>query len=434
MSNNVPYLSIIIPVFNQWRLTEQCLKSLCEHTPGSFFEVIVVDNASTDETAMFCRQLGDSLFADRFILLRQSENLGFARACNLGAEQTKGEYLFFLNNDTLLTKDWLPPLFQAFRTFHGLGMVGPLLLYPGTERVQHLGVTFLPGPQVAHLYEHFPADHPVVRRPRRLQAITGAAFLVPRRLFEQCGGFFPGYLNSYEDLDLCTQIRKNNHSLLCIPESKIYHLAGQSEGRFTHDTENSGIFYQRCAACVTPDTHHLVQEDGYELHLTPWLTPYIALPSHRRAQLTLELSRQQNPQSYWAALQQEPLWVDGYALLARALEKISAWEDACLTRILQIHFEPSIQALRLLLGTAKQAGNASLVEQTTRRIQGIYEYLGNPSRLQLKAEIVIAQARACGDEKLEAIYRQWQRETSLSRRHPKNHPNSCQPQSTSASI
>jgi GT2 family glycosyltransferase len=433
MSSNVPHLSIIIPVFNQWRLTEQCLKSLREHTPGSFFEVIVVDNASTDETAMFCRQLGDSLFADRFVLLRQRENLGFARACNLGAEQAKGEYLFFLNNDTILTKNWLPPLFQAFRTIHSLGMVGPLLLYPEIERVQHLGVTFFPGFQVAHLYEQFPADHPVVRRPRRLQAITGAAFLVPRKLFKQCGGFFPKYLNSYEDLDLCTQIRKMNYNLLCVPESKIYHLTSQTEGRFTHDSKNSRIFYQRCAAWVTPDIHYLVEKDGYELRLTPWLTPYVALPSDLRSQLTLELSAQQNLESLWSALQQEPLWVDGYDLLAKALEKIAAWEDACLFRTLHVHFAPSIPALRRLAQTAKQAGNISLAEQTTRRLQFICDFLSKPDSLQLKAKTIIAQARACGDEKLEALYRQWQKETARNRMN-QNQPSSCQPQATNALI
>ncbi|TVQ97634.1 MAG: glycosyltransferase, partial [Desulfovibrionales bacterium] len=89
-----PHLSIVIPVFNQWPLTEQCLRSLREHTPGRFFEVIVVDNASTDETATHCEALGTSLFPDRFNYLPLPENLGFGRACNFGADQAEGEFLF----------------------------------------------------------------------------------------------------------------------------------------------------------------------------------------------------------------------------------------------------------------------------------------------------------------------------------------------------
>lgn len=403
-------LSIIIPVFNQWGLTEQCLKSLREHTPGNFFEVIVVDNASTDETATQCPDLGHGLFAHRFALLRQKENLGFGRACNLGAGHAAGEYLFFLNNDTILTRNWIPPLFKAFRAMPRLGGAGPLLLYPGTDRVQHLGVTFLPGFQAEHLYEQFPADHPLVRRTRRMQAITGAAFMVPRGLFEQCGGFFAGYLNGCEDLDLCTQIRKRNHDLSCIPESTVYHFTSQTQGRFANDTENSRLLYQRCAAWIAPDIHCWAEKDGYELRLTPWLVPYIALPSPRRSQLTLQLSAEQNPEAWWSALQQEPLWVEGYALLATALEKAGAWGEACMVRFLHVHFEPSLSALHSLLVTVKQAENIPLVEQVAEKLNTIHDRLSKPDDLWLKAEGIIAKAVDSGDDKLEIVYRRWQKE------------------------
>ncbi|HDQ39935.1 MAG TPA: glycosyltransferase family 2 protein [Desulfonatronum sp.] len=407
MPDDNPLVSIVIPVFNQWPLTAQCLKSLRQHTPGKSFEVVVVDNGSTDETASQCDALGKGLFPDRFQYFPQHHNLGFGPACNLGADHAKGEYLFFLNNDTLLTPNWLPPLLQGFRNDPRLGIVGPLLLYPGSERVQHLGVAFLPGFQAEHLYENFPANHALVHRLRKMQALTGAAMMLPRDLFSQCGCFFSDYLNGCEDLDLCTQVRKNNRDLSCIAESKIYHLTSQTEGRFARDTDNSRILYQRCSAWIVPDIHHLAAKDGYELRLTPWLVPYVALPEKRRVQLTAELAPKHDPEYWWNAVQQEPLWMEGYELLGSALEKAAAWEEACMVRFLHVHFEPSINGMQRLLSVARKANAIPMMSQVAEKLQTIHERLENPDSLQSRAKRIINESKNTGDEQLEALYRRW---------------------------
>ena len=100
-------LSVIIPVWNCWELTRNCLTSLREFTPGNFMQVLVVDNGSSDETPSHLPALGKQLFGQNFVHLRNEQNLGFAKACNQGAALAQAEMLFFLNNDTLLLKDWL---------------------------------------------------------------------------------------------------------------------------------------------------------------------------------------------------------------------------------------------------------------------------------------------------------------------------------------
>ena len=401
-----PHLSIIIPVFNQWPLTEQCLRSLREHTPGRFFEVTVVDNNSSDDTTTHCKTLGTSLFPDRFHYLPMPENLGFGRACNIGADQAKGEFLFFLNNDTILTPSWFTPLLQAFHDDSRLGIAGPLLLYPGSERVQHLGIAFLPGSQQEHLYEFFPADHPLAAKKRHLQAITGAAMLMRRDLFRQCDGFFPGFVNGGEDVDLCVRAARQGTYVTCIPESIIYHLASQTEGRFSHDVANAHVLHDRCATLLFPDIHRIIAEDGYELRLTPWLLPFVALSDTHR-QLYENISSSQDIDDIRKNLRIEPLWEEGYAMLATHLEHNAAWEDACLTRFFQVHFAPSLGAMRQLFLTAKKAGQTQLMTETAGKIATIEGRLQDMAGLRTKAAKIYAQARKDGDEILKSVYRNW---------------------------
>ena len=139
------HISVIIPIFNCWELTRACLSSLRRHTLGDYLEVIAVDNHSSDLTATELGPLGKGLFGDNFHLLRQERNLGFAAACNLGAGGARAPYLFFLNNDTLLTPNWSAPLLSTLRESSRLGAIGPLLLYPEAVWTRPLLVPNLEG-------------------------------------------------------------------------------------------------------------------------------------------------------------------------------------------------------------------------------------------------------------------------------------------------
>ncbi|WP_027184625.1 glycosyltransferase family 2 protein [Desulfovibrio inopinatus] len=270
MSARAPLVSIIIPAFNNWPLTHRALSSLAEYTPNRIFELIVVDNNSSDDTPYEAPVLGRQLFGDAFTFLRQETNLNFGPACNLGALHAKAEFLFFLNNDVELIPNWWSPLLQAARDTRRLGGLGPLLLYPDTQTVQHAGIAFDPTLAPVHLYADFPADHPTVQRGKNLQALSAAALFIPRTIFIDVGGFFPEYRNGYEDLDLCARLRRTNHNLTIVPQSRIVHHESVSPGRFESEHHNICLLTERCSGDFFPDLHRHGYTDGFRPALTEW--------------------------------------------------------------------------------------------------------------------------------------------------------------------
>jgi GT2 family glycosyltransferase/radical SAM superfamily enzyme YgiQ (UPF0313 family) len=235
-------VSIIIPVFNRADLTRQCLTKLAEVTDGVRYEVIVVDNHSTDETPEFLAGLSGDIH-----VIRNEDNLGFAKACNQGAKAARGKYLVFLNNDTIPLQNWIQPLVQEVEQNDRTAVVGSKLLYEdGT--IQHAGVAFsrvwfTP----YHVYSGLPADAPCVNYRREFQSITAACMLVRREVFEAVGGFDEGYRNGFEDVDLCLKIREQGRRLIYRPDSVLYHLESRTPGRKDHDRDNGRRLIQRWA-------------------------------------------------------------------------------------------------------------------------------------------------------------------------------------------
>lgn len=323
--------SIVIPVFNKWELTSDCLRSLAQHTAGEDFAVVVADNASTDETPQACPALGAALFGNRFHYLRLERNRNFGPACNAGAAVVRSEFLLFLNNDTLATDNWLPPLLEAMRNDDSLAGVGPLLLYPdGT--VQHLGIAIAPaGECIWHLYKNLPAEHPLVQRRRRFSAITGAALLVPYRLFHRVGGFFPNYANGFEDVDLGFTLTRSGSAMSVIPESRVIHLESQTPARNAHDLANSRLMRRRWSIPVFANFEALLEADGYEVGVDANLQVFPLVPKTRQRDMLRRLS--DGPSSFNERLcreflEQDPFWETGYVLLANTMERQGRFDEA----------------------------------------------------------------------------------------------------------
>ena len=235
--------SIVIPVFNRAELTEQCLVALARVTQGTSFEVILVDNGSTDGTADLLAKLGGDVQ-----LIRNEENRGFAAACNQGAGAARGRYVVFLNNDTVPLAGWLAPLVAELDADPGIAVVGSKLLFAdGT--VQHAGVVFsreLPLP--FHAFYRAAATLPAVNRRRELRCVTGACMAVRRSVFDALGGFDEGYRNGYEDVDFCLRVVEAGHRIVYQPASTLYHLESQTEGRKVHDQANGRRLMERWQA------------------------------------------------------------------------------------------------------------------------------------------------------------------------------------------
>ncbi len=214
---STPLVSIIIPVFNQWRYTAECLEALRVHTSSTIpFEVVVVDNASTDETVRGLREWQAQWPLVRVETLEK--NTGFSPACNHGAQVSRGEYLLFLNNDTIPQPGWLEPLIDELRQ-PGVGIVGPKLVYPDGKSINHAGYVFGLGYFYGIYHEHGPTA-PEVNKKRDYQALLGACILMSRDRFFSLGAFS---LDGLEDIDLCLKAGSAGFSSRYVPASTVYH-------------------------------------------------------------------------------------------------------------------------------------------------------------------------------------------------------------------
>lgn len=213
--------SIIIVSYNGWQDLERCLASL--ENAGTFaskdYEVIVVDNCSTDDSP---QQVEWNFPSVR--LVRSSRNLGFGEGNNLGAQLARGEVLVFLNPDTTVAPDWLKPLLQALESDATAGMAtSRILMMNDPERVNtcgndlHLsGLSLCRG--LGETGSNSKPDGFV-----QVAAISGAAFAIRRELFERIGGFDETFFLYMEDTDLSVRVQIAGYCCVYVPDSVVYH-------------------------------------------------------------------------------------------------------------------------------------------------------------------------------------------------------------------
>jgi GT2 family glycosyltransferase/radical SAM superfamily enzyme YgiQ (UPF0313 family) len=254
-----PLVSIIIPLFNQAQLTKTCVEAI-RATAGDprRYELILVDNGSGDWTTEFLKSLDTAV-----VVITNSENLGFAKACNQGARIAKGEYLLFLNNDTVPQPDWLDALLSGARK-GGADIVGAKLLYPN-GRVQHAGVAFNKNGIGYHIFKNFPGDTPAVNKKRFMQCVTAACMLVSKQLFNELEGFDEQFQNGFEDVDFCLRAGQSGKRVLYTPDAVVIHHEEQSEGRKQHDRENMQLYLTRWQGLVHSDDEKLYAAEGFSV-------------------------------------------------------------------------------------------------------------------------------------------------------------------------
>lgn len=222
--SDAPVVSVIIPAFNHFAHTHNCLRSLAEHASGLAHEIIVVDDCSHDETP---QRLGEIAGVR---VVRNPRNLGFIGACNAGAAQARGSFLVFLNNDTRVTEGWLEALWALFEERSDCGLVGAKLVYPDGRLQEAGGIVF----QDASGWNYGRFDDPqapAYNYVREVDYCSGAAIMIRRVLFEELGGFDACYAPAYyEDTDLAFRVRAAGLKAYYQPRSQVIHYEGISSG------------------------------------------------------------------------------------------------------------------------------------------------------------------------------------------------------------
>jgi GT2 family glycosyltransferase/Flp pilus assembly protein TadD len=349
---------------------------LAQVTNETAWEVVVIDNASTDETPRFLKSLGGDV-----CVIRNEENVGFAKACNQGAQAARGRYLVFLNNDTIPLEGWLKALVDEVEANPDVAVVGSKLLYPN-DTVQHAGVVFSRAGSIPyHLYNGFPGNVSAVNRRRELQAVTGACMLVRRAVFEAIGGFDEEYRNGFEDIDFCLKVRDRGERIIYQPKSILYHLESQTPGRKDYDAENMQRFLERWKdrwladedSVYVPDGYaiHEVQEDSRRIYRVANLEDAQALA---RWKLVAEVERQSqvgNMEAVRSSLAQPDLWPDDPGVLRWAAQicdraDVPARAEAFWRRALDFGVTPEV-----LVALTRNALEKGALDEAEQHIQGL---------------------------------------------------------------
>jgi|GEM_PF-1062026 Predicted glycosyltransferases len=243
-------VSIVIPVFNKIEYTRHCLASLFHYAHKDInFEVIVVNNASSDGTAEYIRETYPEIN-----LVSNPHNLGFAKACNQGALLSRAPYILFLNNDTYFFDDtWLKEMLSDIQNKPDVGIVGNRQLFPHDHTIHHAGIVFKEDKLPVHIFPFLPKDYPKALISRYIPAVTGACVLVKRSLFYDIGMFDENYVNGYEDVDLCLKASLFNQKTWYSASSCIYHFGFISEGRTAKDHLNVRYFTEKWSDRISPN-------------------------------------------------------------------------------------------------------------------------------------------------------------------------------------
>lgn len=221
-----PLVSIVIPVFNKIEYTYSCIRSVKSNTADISYELIVIDDCSTDRTRGVLSKIPGIKY------VRNHSNSGFIKSCNRAVEHCAGKFVCFLNNDTQVQPGWLKALVDTFEGDPQVGAVGSRLVYADGYLQEAGGVIWDDGSgaNYGNGYDPFLPEYSYVRQ---VDYCSGASLMLSRDDFLRLGGFDQRYLPAYyEDADICFQVRHTlSKRVVYQPESVVVHFEGITSGK-----------------------------------------------------------------------------------------------------------------------------------------------------------------------------------------------------------
>lgn len=226
-----PLISILIPSMNHRETLKKCLDSIREKTTYQNYEIIIIENNSTEQTIF---EYYEKLKNDSQITIVKWEGkFNFSAINNYGARYAKGEYFLLLNNDVeVITPNWLEEMLM-FAQRKDVGAVGCMLYYPD-DTIQHAGVIMGIGGVAGHSHKYFKRNsYGYMSRltiAQNLSCVTVACMMIPRHVYDETGGLDESFQVAFNDVDLCMRVRKAGYLIVFTPYAELYHYESKSRG------------------------------------------------------------------------------------------------------------------------------------------------------------------------------------------------------------
>lgn len=263
-------LDIVICVYNRFDLLGKCLKSIPEAAGDISYNIVLVDNASSEkeEADNFYHSVSENW--QNVTVIRNKENLGFPAGCNMGAKRKQSPFIFMLNSDVILYTDAIANLIKCFDN-PKVGVAGMKLLFPAEDhaglntnirpagKIQHIGMETNINGEFIHVFLGWDADHPRANKFREPYAVTGAALMTKRSIWNRVGGFREEYgKGTYEDVDYCLSVRALDFTVVVDPSAVGVHYTGATAEKYQIAYPinfNKLIFIQKWAGRVNYTEH-----------------------------------------------------------------------------------------------------------------------------------------------------------------------------------
>jgi GT2 family glycosyltransferase len=248
----LPKVSVIIINYNGKELLEKCLESLFKVKYNNF-EVVVVDNNSNDNTIDFLTKNYPTV-----IIIKLDSNKGFAEPNNIAAKITKGDFLLFLNNDTIVTPNFISEMIEVIKNDEKISICQSLLLKSDNsidssgDFIDELGVCFNSKSRTSEIQDIFSA--------------RGASMLIDTKIFNLLGGFDEKFFATFEDVDLGWRSWILGYKSVLVPKSIVYHIGGQTVNIFKNDIAFHG-FKNQLAMKITNFESRLILKKLFQFFL-----------------------------------------------------------------------------------------------------------------------------------------------------------------------
>ncbi|SHH00357.1 glycosyltransferase family 2 protein [Tepidibacter thalassicus] len=217
-------VSIIIVTFNNLKYTRECINSIFEKTAYPNYEIIIVDNNSSDETPIYLKEI-EKKYSNVTVILNE-ENYGFAKGNNIGIKKAKGDYIILLNNDTVVTRGWISGLIKHLERENNLGLVGPVTNYARNEaRINVVYKNIKDMDRFAEMYTFINLN----KLYKGINMLVMFCVAMKKELFDEIGYLDENFkFGMFEDDDFSYRVKKAGYEIACAKDVFIHHYGSIS--------------------------------------------------------------------------------------------------------------------------------------------------------------------------------------------------------------